>query len=230
MPTNQSSPWSRGNLRTCSSAERPTTATSASAHPKTVLATEVPLSQLQLSRRKDQAKPLSANVASSAPLLRQTAAAPPAVSLQENGDKNQAKAWSQFTTVPHVSPNILHQLDEIQSINQTLATGLKQAGGTETSGPPFIPDEERHIGLNVQLTGTMQEPTSLQTRESAAVSSFQAATGVTLLGLEPFLSVQELFIKGQPCPQQSNKLVVSRYVSRWSIFLKKRAMIPRMLK
>lgn len=223
MPTNQSSPWSRGNLRTCSGTERPTTATSASEHPKTVLASEVPLSQLQLSRRKDQAKPLSANVASSAPLLRQTVPAPPAVSLQENGDKNQAKTWSQFTTVPHVSPNIL-QLDEIQSIDQTLATGLKQAGGTEINGPTFIPDDEQHTGLNVQLTGAMQEPTSLQTRDSAAVSSFQATTDVPPLGLEPFLFVQDLFIEGQLSPQKSNNLVVSRNVSRWSIFLKKRAM------
>lgn len=220
MPTNQSSPWSGGNLRTCSNVDSPTTTTSASTHPKTVVATKVPFSQtsLELSRRKDQAKPFASNDASSASPLRQTVGAPPVVSLWENGDGNKTNTQSQFTAVPHLSSNMPQQLNGIQSPKQILATGLKQAGSIllETSAPSSIPKKECQIGLNVQLTGTMQKYMSIQTSQTGnglAVSRCQAVTGDAPLGSKPFMSIQDLFFKGQPSLQQSNKLMVSIDVS-----------------
>lgn len=133
--------------------------------------------------------------------------APLVVSVWENGDGNKTNTQSQFTAVPHLSPNMPQQLNGIQSPNQILATGLKQAGSIllETSAPSSIPKKECQIGLNVQLTGTMQKYMS--------VSRCQAVTGDATLGSKPFMSVQDLFIKGQPSLQQSNKLMVSIDVS-----------------
>lgn len=200
------------NVRTCTNADSPTTTASVSTHPKTVVATKVPFSQtsLELSRRKDQAKPLTSSAASSASPLRQTAVAPPVVSVWENGDENKTTSQSQFTAVPQ-------HLNGIQSPNQTLATGLKQAGRvlTETSALSSIPKKEWQNGLNVQLTGTMQKHLSLQTSQTGnglAVNRGQDVTGETPLGLEPFLSVEDLFVKGQPSPQHRNKVMVSIYV------------------
>lgn len=217
MPTNQSSPWGGGKFRACSNADSPTTTTSVSTQAKTVAATQVPFSQtsLELSRRKDKAKPLSSNVASSASPLRPKTVAPSVASVWENGDGNKTNTQSQFTTVPDGSPNLPQQLTGIQSPHQVMATGLKHAGSslTGTSAPSSIPKKEYQIGFNVQLTGTTQKCMSLQTSQpgNGLASRHQAATGDAPLGLEPLLSVchQDLFIKGQPTLQQTNKLMVS---------------------
>eukprot|EP00064_Thunnus_orientalis_P008415 superscaffoldBa00000998_g8438 len=217
MPTNQSSPWGGGKLRVCSNADSPTTTTSVSTHAKTVAATKVPFSQpsLELSRRKDQAKPLSSNVASSASAVRQTAVAPSVVSLQENGDRSKTNTQSQFTTVPDGSPALPQQIDRIQGSHQLLSTGRKQACSSliETSAPSSIPKKECQVGLNVQLTSTTEKCMSLQTSQpgnTLAMSRCQAATGDAPLGLESLSSVchQDLFIKGQPALQQTNKLML----------------------
>lgn len=217
MPTNQSSPWGGGKLRVCSNADSPTTTTSVSTHAKTVAATKVPFSQpsLELSRRKDQAKPLSSNVASSASAVRQTAVAPSVVSLQENGDRSKTNTQSQFTTVPDGSPALPQRIDRIQGSHQLLSTGRKQACSSliETSAPSSIPKKECQVGLNVQLTSTTEKCMSLQTSQpgnTLAMSRCQAATGDAPLGLESLSSVchQDLFIKGQPALQQTNKLML----------------------
>lgn len=191
MPTNQSSPWGGGKLRACSNADSPTTTTSVSAHAKTVAATKVPLNQtsLELSRRKDQAKPLSFNVASVAPSV---------TSMWENGDRNKTNTQSQFTAVPDGSPNLPQQLNGVQIPHQVLATGLKQAGSSLTGSPPANPKKECQIGFNVQTS---------QPGNGVAVSRRQAATGDAQSGLEPLLSdcYQDLFIKGQPTLLQTNK-------------------------
>lgn len=212
MPTNHSSPWGGAKLR----ADRTTSTTSVSTHAKTVVATKVPFSQtsLELSRRKDQAKPLSLNAASSASPLRQTTVAPSVFSVGENGHGNETNTQSRFTAVPDGFPNLPQLLNGIQSPNQVLATGLMQTGSglTEISTPSSIPTKECQIGFNVQLTGTKQKCVSLQTSppgNSLATSRCQAATGDTPLGLEPLLSVchQDLFIKGQSTLQQNNKMM-----------------------
>ncbi|XP_037644936.1 tubulin polyglutamylase TTLL4 isoform X1 [Sebastes umbrosus] len=162
MPTNQSSPWGGAKLRACSNADSPTTTTSVSTHAKTVVATKVPFSQtsLELSRRKDQAKPLSYNAASSASPLKQITSV---VSRGENGVGNKTNTQSQITAVPDGSPNLPRQLNGIQNPNQVLATGLKQAISslTETNAPSSIPKKEFQIGFKIHLT--MQKCTSLQT-------------------------------------------------------------------
>ncbi|XP_049904584.1 tubulin polyglutamylase TTLL4 isoform X1 [Epinephelus moara] len=213
MPTNQSSPWGGAKLRACSNADSPATTTSVSTHAKTVAATKVPLTltSLELSRRKDQAKPLSSNVASFASPLRQKAVAPSVVPVGANGDENKTNTQSQFTAVPDGTPDLPQQPNGIQNTNQVLTAGLKQAGSSlaETSTPSFIPKKERQIGFNVQLMGTMQECVSLQTSQpgnSLATSRCQAATGDGLLGLEP-LCHQDRVIKGHPTLQQTYKLM-----------------------
>ncbi len=209
MPTNQSSPWGGGKLRACSNTDSPTTTTSVSTHAKTVVATKVPFSQtsLELSRRKDQAKPLSSNVASSASPLRQTTVAPSVASVWENGDGNKTNTQSQFTAVPDGSPNLPQQHNGIQSPHQVLATGLKQAGSslTGTSAPSSIPKKECQIG-------SLQ---ACQSGNGLAMSRRQTAIGDAASGMEPLLSVchQDLFIKGQPTLQQTSKSTVSTDVS-----------------
>lgn len=218
MPTNQSSPWGGGKLRACSNTDSPATMTSVSTHAKTVVATKVPFSQtsLELSRRKDQAKPLSSNVAASALPSRRTAV----VSVWENGDGNKTNAQSQFTAVPGGSLNPPQQLNGIQSPRQVLATGQKQAGSslTEARAPSSSPKKECQSGFNVQLMDTMQKCVRLHTSppgNSLAVSRRQAAAGDTPSALEPLLSVchQDLFIRGQPTPLQTNKLMVNIRIS-----------------
>ncbi|XP_038577230.1 tubulin polyglutamylase TTLL4 [Micropterus salmoides] len=212
MPTNQSSPWGGETLRACANAGSPTTTASVSTHAKTVAATKVPFSQtsLELSRRKDQAKPLSSNVASSASRLRQTSVAPCVVSDWENGDGNKSNTQSQFTTVPDVFPNLLNG---IQNPNQGLATGLMKASGslTETSAPSSFTKKECQIEFHFQVTGAMQQYMSLQTSQpddGLAMSGRQAATGDASLGLDPLMSdcQKDQFIKGRPTLQQTNTL------------------------
>lgn len=183
MPTNQSYPWTEGNPHTCSNADRSTTATSVSVHPKAAVATKVPFCQtsIELSSRKDQAK--ASNAASSASLLSEMPVVPPTVSVWENGDEKNSE--SQFTSVPHVSPNVPQHLNGIQSLDLILATGVKQTGTmvTECSAVSSIPIKESHVGLN--------------------------DTCVAPLAVESFLSISELPIKGKLSLQQSNKLLVS---------------------
>ncbi|XP_031729863.1 tubulin monoglutamylase TTLL4 [Anarrhichthys ocellatus] len=213
MPTNQSSPWDGAKLRPCSNADSPTTTTSVSTHAEAVVATKVPFSptSLELSRRKDQAKPpLSSDVASSASPLRQTTVAPSVCSVEENGYRNKTNAQSQFTTVPDGSPNLPQQLNGIQNPHQI----LKQAASslTEPSAPSFIPTEERQIGIDVQPTGSTQKGVSLQTSQpgsGVATSRRRAATADVQLGRQILSSVcfQDLFIEGQPALQQPNKMM-----------------------
>ncbi|XP_054471592.1 tubulin polyglutamylase TTLL4 [Anoplopoma fimbria] len=216
MPTNQSSSWDGANLRACSNADSPTSATSVSTHAKTVVAPKVPFTptSLELSRKKEQAKLLPSNVASSASPLKQTTASPSVFSVGENGDRNKTNTQSQITTVPDGSPNLPQQMYGIQNPNRAPATGLKQAGSSlnEPSTPSSIPQKEREIGFNVQLTGTMQECMSLQTSRPGsglATSRRPTAKGDAPLRLELLSSVchQDLFIKGQPALQQTNKLM-----------------------
>lgn len=210
MPTNQSSPWGGGKLRTSSNSNSPT-ATASSA--KTVVVTKVPFSQTSPERasRKDQAKPLSSNVASSASPLRQTTVAPSVVSVWETEDENKTNTQSQFTAVPDGSPNLPQQLNVIKVPNQVLERGLTQAGyiPTETSAPSSIHKKEYQAGCKVQLKTS-------QPGNGLAVSIFPAGAGDRTLRLESLLSVchQDLFIKGQPSVQQMNKLMVSIDVSQ----------------
>lgn len=205
MPTNQSSPWSGGNLRTCSNVD-------AGALPKTAVATKVPFSptSLEVPRRRDQARPLSSLSASSSSPLRQTAVAPPVVSLWENRDGRKTITQSQFTVVPHVSLNTPQQLNGVQNSNQI----LKQAGSIISETSALSPKKECQFGSDVQLNGTVQKHMTLQTGISVPVSRCQVSTGNARLGSEPFLSAQDLFIKGQPSLQQSNMLMVSINVSQ----------------
>ncbi|XP_070832198.1 tubulin monoglutamylase TTLL4 [Chaetodon trifascialis] len=210
MPTNQSSPWGGGKLRTSSNANSPNTTSS---NAKTVVATKVPFSPTSpdLSRRKDQAKPLSSSVALSASPLRQTTVAPSVVSVWEIEDENKTNTQSQITAVP----NLPQQRNVIQRPNQVMATGLTQADCilTETSAPSSIPKKECQTGFKVQLTGTMQKcmsPKSSQPGNGLAMDRFQAATGDGTFGSEPRLSIchQDLFIKGQSSAQQMNRLML----------------------
>lgn len=215
MPTNQSSPWDGAKLRPCSNADSPTTTTSVSTHAEAVVATKVPFSptSLELSRRKDQAKPpLSSDVASSASPLRQTTVAPSVCSVEENGNRNITNAQSQLTTVPDGSPNLPQQLNGIQNPHQV----LKQAASSlkEPSAPSFIPTEEHQIGIDVQPTGIMQKGVSLQTSQpgsGVATSRRRAATAHVQLGRQILSSVcfRDLFIEGQPALQKANKMMVS---------------------
>lgn len=140
MPTNQSYPWTEGNPHTCPSTDRYTTATSVSVHPKAAVATKVPFCQtsIELSSRKDQAK--ASNAASS--LLSEMPVVLPAVSVWENGDEKNSE--SQFTSVPHVSPNIPQHRNGIQSLDLILATGVKETGTmvTECSAVSSIPTND----------------------------------------------------------------------------------------
>lgn len=214
MPTNQSSPWGGAKLRACSTADRPTSTTSVSTHAKTGVATKVPFNQtsLELSRRKDAAKPLSSKVASSAsPLRRNTASM---VSVLENGNGNET-THSQFTTVPDGSDNRPQQLHGTNNPNQVLGgSSLKDTGATSS-----FPKNECKIGFNVNSTGITQKCMSLQTSLTAkglATSRRPAATGDALSGSEPLSSAchQDLFIQGQPTLQQTIKMMVSFDVSR----------------
>ncbi|CAJ1079024.1 tubulin polyglutamylase TTLL4 isoform X1 [Xyrichtys novacula] len=130
MPTNQSSPWGGGKLRADSSVDSSTTATSISAHAKTVAAAKVPLSQTSsdLSRRKDQAKPLSSHVAS------------PVLPVWENGDGDKPSTKSQSTAVPDQPLNLPQELNGGQNPNQVRGVGLKQAGSIlkEMNPPSFF--------------------------------------------------------------------------------------------
>lgn len=214
MPTNQSSPWGGGKLRSCSNADSSTTTTAVSTHAKTVAATKVPYSQtsVELTRRKDQAKPLSCNVASSASPLRQTTVATSLAAVWENGDGNKTNTESQFTIVPDGSSYLPQQLNGTQSSNQVLTTGQKLTGSilTDTTAPFSIPKKQCQIGCNVQLIGNMQKSMSLQTSQpgnSLAVNRHQGAAGDSPLGLEP-LCYQDLFVKGQPSLQQTNKVML----------------------
>ncbi|KAM7380161.1 hypothetical protein PAMP_003474 [Pampus punctatissimus] len=217
MPTNQSSPWGGGKPRACSNANSPTATTSVTTCTKTLAATKVPFSQpsLELSRRKDQAKPLSSNVASSASSTRQTAVDPSVVSVWESRNRSKTNTQSQFTTVPDGFPTLPQQINGIQGLHQLLATGQKQAHSslTETSAPSSIPKKECQVGFNVQLMGTTEKCTLLQTSQpgkNLAMSRQQTASGDGPLGLEPLLSVchQDLFIEGQPTPPQTSKLML----------------------
>ncbi|XP_040913177.1 tubulin polyglutamylase TTLL4 isoform X2 [Toxotes jaculatrix] len=139
MPTNQSSPWGGGRLQTCSNADSPNTTSSVSTHAKTVVAAKVPFNRtsLNLSKRKDQNKPLPSNVASSASPLKQTTVAPSRASVWENGDGYKTNTQSQITSVPDGSPTRPHRLNGIQIPNQVLARGLKQTDNSlaDTSIP-----------------------------------------------------------------------------------------------
>lgn len=223
MPTNQSSPWDGGKLRTGSSGDSPPTTTSVSTHANSIVATKVPFSQtsLELSRRKDQAKPPSSNVASSSPPLRQTTVAPSAASVWDNGDRNKTNTQSQFAAVPDGSPDLPQTVNEIQSPNQVLAAGLKPAGSvlTESSAPSSIAKNDCQTGFNGLLTGTVQKCLLLQTSQHGnglQMSKHQAATGDAPLGLKALLSVcyQDLLIRGRPSLQQTDKSMVSIDVSQ----------------
>lgn len=208
MPTNQSSPWSGGNIRTCASVD-------AGALPKTAVATKVPFSQtsLEVPRRKGQAKPLASLSASSTSPLRQAAMGPPVVSLWENRDGNKTITQSQFTVVPHVSLNTPQQLNGVQNSNQI----LKQAASIISETSALSPKKECQFGSDVQLNGTVQKYVTLQmcqTGNGLPVSRCQGSTGDAQVGSEPFLSMQDLFIKGRPSLQQSNMLMVSSNVSQ----------------
>lgn len=215
MPTNQSSPWSGGNLRTCSGVD-------AGALPKTGVATKVPFGQtsLEVPRRKDQAKPPASLPASSTSPPRPTVVTPPAVSVWEDRDENKTITQSQFTVVPRVSLNMPQQLNGFQNSNQI----LKQAGSIISETRALSPKKECQFGSNVQLNVPVQNymtPQACQTGTSLPVSRCRGLTGDTQVGSEPFLSIQDLFIKGQPSLQQSNTLMVSTNVSesqrfRWS--------------
>lgn len=220
MPTNQSSPWDGGKLRTGSSGDSPPTTTSVSTHANSIVATKVPFSQtsLELSRRKDQAKPPSSNVASSSPPLRQTTSA---ASVWDNGDRNKTNTQSQFTAVPDGSPDLPQTVNGIQSPNQVLAAGLKPAGSvlTESSAPSSIAKNDCQTGFNGLLTGTVQKCLLLQTSQHGnglQMSKHQAATGDAPLGLKALLSVcyQDLLIRGRPSLQQTDKSMVSIDVSQ----------------
>ncbi|KAK5890069.1 hypothetical protein CesoFtcFv8_013636 [Champsocephalus esox] len=204
MPTNQSSPWGGAKLRACSTADRPT---SVSTHAKTGVTTKVPFNQtsLELSRRKDAAKPLSSKVASSAsPLRRNTASM---VSVLENGNGNET-THSQFTTVPDGSDNRPQQLHGTNNPNQVLGgSSLKDTGATSS-----FPKNECKTGFNVNSTGITQKCMWLQTSLTAkglATSRRPAATGDALSGSVPLSSAchQDLFIQGQPTRQQTIKIM-----------------------
>ncbi|KAG7240434.1 hypothetical protein INR49_027005 [Caranx melampygus] len=207
MPTNQSSPWGGGKLRACSNADSPATATPVSTHAKTVAATKVPFSQtsLELSRRKDQAKPLCSHVASSASPLRQTTAVPSAASLWENRDGRKTNNQSQFTAVPDWSPTLPQQLNGIQIPNQVLAAGLKQPGSSpsESSAPSSIPKKECQIGFNGVAMDTVRSSTP---ENGFAMKRRQDATGDAPLELQALWSLchEDLFIQGQPAVLQAN--------------------------
>ncbi|KAM3608336.1 uncharacterized protein V6R79_023264 [Siganus canaliculatus] len=186
MPTNQSSPWGRGNLRTC-----PSTGAPVSTRAKMAVATEVPLSQL--SRREDEAKPLSSSLASSAPTFRQTTPAPCLGSAWEDGQKTNPER--QLTTVPDASPKLLQSLPGVQ--NQELGSGLRQAGSSvaDTSAFSSIPKKEC---VSVQACGA---------GDSFAMSQCQPAPSDAQIGLEP-LCHEDLFRKRHVSPQQTNKPVL----------------------
>ncbi|KAF3843463.1 hypothetical protein F7725_002312 [Dissostichus mawsoni] len=159
---------------------------------------------LELSRRKDAAKPLSSKVASSASPLRRTTAS--MVSVLENGNGNET-THSQITTVPDGSDYLPQQLNGINNPNQVLdGSSLK-----DTSATSSFPKNECKIGFNVYSTGIMQKCMSLQTSQMAKglATSRRAATGDTLSGSEPLSSAchQDLFIKGLPTLQQTIKMM-----------------------
>nr|XP_020512789.2 tubulin polyglutamylase TTLL4 [Labrus bergylta] len=210
MPTNQSSPWGGGKLGAGSKVDSSTTATSVRAHARTVAATQVPLSQTssELSRRKDQAKTLVSNVASSASKLMQKSVSSSGLSVRANGDGKKANAQSQFTAMPDWSPNPPQQLNGIQSPNQVLDTALKHAGSSVTDVPSAIPMKEYQSRSNAQLAGTKQKGLPLHSSQPGhglAGCRRDAASGDT----QTLRSVyhQDLIINGQPAMQQANKLM-----------------------
>ncbi|XP_034430522.1 tubulin polyglutamylase TTLL4 isoform X2 [Hippoglossus hippoglossus] len=211
MPTNQSSPWGGGKIRSCSNADSSTTTAVVSTHAKTVVATKVPFGQtsLELFRRKDQAKPSFSHVASSASPLRQTTVAP-----SENGDRYKTNTQSQFTAVPHGSPTLPQLRNGIQIPSQVLAAGQKQVGSslTGTNASSSIYKQEWQVGFNGQLSGAIQKCTSLQTsphENGVSMSQHQAASSDAPLGSEPLLSVchQDLFIKGKSILQTNKSML-----------------------
>lgn len=230
MPTNQSSPWGGATLRACSNAESPTTATSVSAHAKTVAANKVPFrkTSLELSKRKDQAKSLPSNVASSAFPLRHTTVASSVLSAWENGDGNKTITQIQFTTVPDGSPTLPQQFNGIQIPNKVLVAELKQTGSslTETNANFSMPKKECRDEFNIQL----QRCVSLQTSQPGnglGMCRGQAAVGDAPLGLGPFMSNchQDLFIKGKPTLQKNNKVMVSIDVTHCNIIVTRQTLV-----
>ncbi|XP_053296410.1 tubulin polyglutamylase TTLL4 isoform X1 [Pleuronectes platessa] len=207
MPTNQSSLWGGGKLRACSNADSSTTTTLA----KTVVASKVPFGQtsLELSRRKDQAKPSSSHFASSASHLRQTSAA-----HSENGDRCKTNTQSQFTAVPTRSPTLPQLLNGIQIPSQVLAAGQKQVGSslTGTNASSSIYKQDWQVGFNGQLSDAIQKCTSLQTsphENGVSMSQHQGASSDALLRSEPLLSIchQDLFIRGQSILQTNKSML-----------------------
>ncbi|XP_028249913.1 tubulin monoglutamylase TTLL4 [Parambassis ranga] len=119
MPTNQSSPWGGGKLL-----DSPTAPASIGPRPRTAAATKVPFSQtsVELSRRRDHAKPLPCDHASS------SAAPSSLTTLWQRGDTH--KTWNQFAAVPDGSLT----LPPKPNGTQTLASGPRQAGGVPQAG------------------------------------------------------------------------------------------------
>ncbi|XP_051259544.1 tubulin polyglutamylase TTLL4 isoform X2 [Dicentrarchus labrax] len=174
MPTNQSSPWGGGKLRTCSNADRPTTA---STHAKTVAATKVPFSQtsLELSRRKDQARPRSSS----------SAVTPSVLSVRENGDGNKTNTQSQFTAVPDGSPKMPQQLNGIQNPHWVLAAGLKQTGTMQKCMSLQASQPGNGLAMSRRQGAAGDVPLGLESLLSVCH--------------------QDLLIRGQPSLQQTNK-------------------------
>lgn len=133
---------------------------------------------------------------------------PPVVSLWENRDGNKTITQSQLTVVPHVSLNTPQQLNGVQNSNQI----LKQAGSIISETSALSPKKECQFGSDVQLNGTVQKCMTLQMCQTGNGSPVSRCQGSTKS--KPFLSVQGLFIKGQPSLQQSNVLMVSSNVSQ----------------
>lgn len=137
MPTNQSSPWGGAKLTlTSSHANSPSTTTSVSTHTKTVVATKVPFAQTspELSRRKDQAKPLSSSA------------------QWETGNGSKTVTLSQIATVPCDSPKLPPQLNGVQS---SIQVPPSEAGS--------VPTEAAQTSCGpVQLTGAVQKCVSLK--------------------------------------------------------------------
>lgn len=204
MPTNQSSPWDGGNVRGCSTAESPSTA---SKHPK---ATKVPLSPafLELPGGKNQAKPLASDAASPVSQPGPMSAPPPAVSAW---NQNKTNMQGLSANVPQVSSNTPQKPNGIGSPNPILVAGLKQAAGV-------VPDKrkESKVGVNGPLNGTMQKYMSLPGSQSGKGLKGRRLQdeGIEPLDWRPFLSVSPLTCKGKPSVQQSDQSVVSVHGSQ----------------
>lgn len=142
---------------------------------------KVPCSQTSLdqSKKKDLAKPHSLNTSSVASLMRQTKAC----SKLESGDMSKSTAKSQITTVPDVCP-VLPQLN---------------GSPTKSSNPK----KENQAVVTMQKSRKLPG-NSLQTGREVD------ASGDATLKLSHLLSVahQDLFIRGRPTLQKSNRNLV----------------------